>query len=163
GVPTAVSTVTGELYLSIGGTHVEGSGVQMTVISPVTGETLATGSAASPADVDRAVAVGVEALPALRKLGRDERCNRLGDAATILENGPDRWPPHRTLEQGKPITEARDEIAEAVTMLRRVAEDARRLADAPPPVADPNKRVLLYREPLGVVASVAPWNFPYVI
>jgi acyl-CoA reductase-like NAD-dependent aldehyde dehydrogenase len=71
--------------------------------------------------------------------------------------------PLLTLEQGKPIGEARDEIAEAAAMLRRVAEDARRLADAPPPVVDLNKRVLLIREPLGVVASITPWNFPYVI
>lgn len=141
----------------------DGSGDELRIISPVTGEELAVGRAAGPADVAAAARAAVDALPELRALGCDRRCDLLLRTADLLADQSEALSRSLTLEQGKPIAEARDELREAVAMLRRVAEDARRLADAPPVLADVRKRPILLREPIGVVASITPWNFPYAI
>jgi succinate-semialdehyde dehydrogenase/glutarate-semialdehyde dehydrogenase len=133
------------------------------ISSPATGEELALGREAGRAEIDAALSAAAEALPELRALGRDRRCDLLQQTADVLAAQTDGLSRLLTLEQGKPITQAREELAESVGMLRRTAEDARRLADAPPVLADVRKRALLLREAVGVIASIAPWNFPFAI
>lgn len=152
-----------ELAVLLCGERREGSGEDLRVVSPATGEELARGRAAGSDDVQGAVGPAVAALPELRALGRARRCDLLQLAADALERERKRLGELLTLEQGKPIVEAREEVAEAIGMLRRAAEDGRRLADAPPILADPAKRAILLREALGVVASITPWNFPLAI
>jgi succinate-semialdehyde dehydrogenase/glutarate-semialdehyde dehydrogenase len=69
-----------------------------------------------------------------------------------------------TLDQGKPLhAESYDEVDELVVMWRAAAEDGVRLEGAIPPSSSPGKRVLLMRRPLGPVAVVTPWNWPYTM
>src|SRR5690606_23654063 len=75
--------------------------------------------------------------------------DNLDDLATIL-----------TLEQGKPLAEARAEIRYGAAYVEWFAEEARRLYGdvVPAPVA--NQKILVTRQPVGVVAAITPWNFP---
>jgi succinate-semialdehyde dehydrogenase/glutarate-semialdehyde dehydrogenase len=139
------------------------NGDAMRITSPATGMAFASGRAASEGDVEHAVAAAAAALPGLRALGRHARCDLLLAGAAELDRRAPLLSEQLTLEQGKPIREAREELSESSAMIRRVAEDARRLSDAAPPLADVHKRVLLRREAHGVVAAIAPWNFPYLI
>ena len=69
-----------------------------------------------------------------------------------------------TLDQGKPLhAEAYDEVDELVVMWRAAAEDGVRMEGVIPPSSSPGKRVLLMRRPLGAVAVVTPWNWPYTM
>src|SRR4029450_8561578 len=68
-----------------------------------------------------------------------------------------------TADQGKPLAEARDETQELRAYLRIAAEDGVRLEGRVPPSADPARRVLLQRVPLGVVGVIVPWNWPYTM
>ncbi len=152
-----------EFAVLLAGERKRGRGEELRIVSPATGEELASGRGAGAEDVEEAVARAASSLPELRALGRDRRCDLLQAAADALSADEARLARLLTLEQGKPIREAREEVAETVAMLRRSAEDARRLTDPPPVLADTTKRALLLREPLGVVASITPWNFPLAI
>ena len=68
-----------------------------------------------------------------------------------------------TLDQGKPLTESFDEVDELVAMWRGAAEDGVRLEGSIPPSSSPGKRVLVLRRPVGPVAVVTPWNWPYTM
>ncbi len=152
-----------EISVVLGGEHRQGKGENLRVTSPVTGEQLAYGRGAGSDDIDEALALAVSALPGLRGLGRDRRCDLLQCVANELARDEARLSELITLEQGKPLVQAREEVADAIGMLRRTAEDGRRLADAPPILADTTKRAMLIREAIGVVASITPWNFPLAI
>jgi succinate-semialdehyde dehydrogenase/glutarate-semialdehyde dehydrogenase len=68
------------------------------------------------------------------------------------------------LDQGKPLAaEARDEVEELIAYFDMAAADATRMEGLMPPSVDPNKRVLLYRLPRGVVSIISPWNWPYTM
>jgi succinate-semialdehyde dehydrogenase/glutarate-semialdehyde dehydrogenase len=68
-----------------------------------------------------------------------------------------------TLDQGKPVCEARDEVAELALYWRNAAEDAKRLEGRLPNSVSPGKRVLLIRRPRGVIGVITPWNWPYTM
>lgn len=152
-----------ELSVVLGGARRQGRGENLRVMSPVTGEQLASGPAAGSDDIEEALALAVGALPGLRRLGRDRRCDLLQGVADELAGDEARLSELLTLEQGKPLPQAREEVADAIRMLRHTAEEGRRLADAPPILADTTKRAMLIREAIGVVASITPWNFPLAI
>jgi len=65
-----------------------------------------------------------------------------------------------TLEQGKPLAEARSEIAYGAAFIQWYAEEARRIYGETIPAPDAGKRILVTREPVGVVSAITPWNFP---
>src|SRR5207248_1220901 len=68
-----------------------------------------------------------------------------------------------TLDQGKPLSESRDEVAELVQYWRNAAEDAKRLEGRVPNSVSGDKRVLLLRRPRGVIGVITPWNWPYTM
>src|SRR5215467_13930119 len=65
-----------------------------------------------------------------------------------------------TLEQGKPLTESRGEVAYAAAFLEWFAEEAKRVYGDTIPAHQPDKRIVVTKEPIGVVACITPWNFP---
>ena len=65
-----------------------------------------------------------------------------------------------TLEQGKPLAEARGEIAYAASFLKWFAEEARRSYGETIPAARPDQHIIVIKQPVGVVAAITPWNFP---
>src|SRR3979409_278103 len=65
-----------------------------------------------------------------------------------------------TAEQGKPITESRGEVAYAASFLEWFGEEAKRVYGDTIPGHQPDKRIVVIKEPIGVVACITPWNFP---
>jgi acyl-CoA reductase-like NAD-dependent aldehyde dehydrogenase len=139
----------------------EGGTAQAT--SPSSGGGLAEVAVAGPADVDAAVTAGRRAAAEWAASGAFARAavlRRMADAvvahAEVLTRA-------LSADQGKPLAEARDETAELEVYLRMAAEDAIRLEGRLPPSIDPDRRILLQRVPLGVVAVIVPWNWPYTM
>ena len=149
----------------IAGEWVEATGDEAReIVSPVTGEKLADAPNASDEDVARAAKAAREAQPkwaALSAWDRAEVCHAIADL--ILERR-DEFARELSLEQGKPFTaEAIPDIDETAENFRLAAEDVKRMETAIIPSQDVNKRILTFRKPNGVYASITPWNFPTLI
>lgn len=150
--------------LYIDGTFTDGtSGKSEDVISPVTGQRIATLPVASSADLDKAVAAAREAQRAWRDVGvwqRAEICHRIGDE---LEKRIDTLSRLQTLEQGKPLAESVADITEAAQLFHLHAEDAVRLHGETFPSRDTHKRMFTFYKPVGTWAIITPWNFPLLM
>ncbi len=131
--------------------------------SPASGEVIATVAMADPVDVDVAVSAARRAGPAWAAAGAFERAEVLRRMGDVVAARAGELSEALTADQGKPLTEARDETAELQLYLRGAAEDAVRLDGRLPPSVDPARRVLLQRVPLGVVGVIVPWNWPYTM
>ena len=136
------------------------SGKTFPVNNPATGEILTQVSDCGPAETRRAIAAAEAALPAWRAKTAAQRgalLRRWNDL--ILENTED-LALLMTLEQGKPLAESRGEVRYGASFIEWFAEEGRRVyGDVIPPHA-PNLKVLVFKEPVGVVAAITPWNFP---
>jgi succinate-semialdehyde dehydrogenase/glutarate-semialdehyde dehydrogenase len=114
--------------------------------------------------VDRAAAAASAAFVQWSRATAFERAAALHRVAEVCLHRRDELARALTLDQGKPLqAEAFDEVDELVAMWHGAAEDGLRLEGAIAPSASPGKRVLLMRRPVGVVAVVTPWNWPYTM
>jgi acyl-CoA reductase-like NAD-dependent aldehyde dehydrogenase len=149
----------------VGGAWVAATGDSArTIVSPVTGETLAEAPDASPADVDAAVRAARRAQPAWAARSPWERAEICHAIADLIGERREPFARELTLEQGKPYaTEALADIDETAENFRIAAEDVKRMETAVIPSQDPNKRILTFRKPNGVYAAITPWNFPTLI
>ena len=140
------------------------SGAEKRATSPVTGEDLGAIAQGDREDARRAVEAARRAFPRWAALTAFERAAALHRIADVCERRRDELARVLTLDQGKPLRpEAYDEVDEVVAMWRGAAEDGVRLEGSIPPSSSPGKRVLLMRRPLGPVAVVTPWNWPYTM
>jgi acyl-CoA reductase-like NAD-dependent aldehyde dehydrogenase len=149
----------------VGGTWVPATGDRArTIVSPVTGETLADAPDASSADVDAAVGAARRAQPAWAARSAWERAEICHAIADLISERREDFARELTLEQGKPYaTEGLGDIDETAENFRIAAEDVKRLETAVIPSQDPGKRILTFRKPNGVYAAITPWNFPTLI
>jgi acyl-CoA reductase-like NAD-dependent aldehyde dehydrogenase len=149
----------------VGGTWVAASGdSSRTIVSPVTGETLAEAPDASPADVDAAVKAARRAQPAWAARSAWDRAEICHAIADLISERREDFARELTLEQGKPYaSEALADIDETAENFRIAAEDVKRMETAIIPSQDPAKRILTFRKPNGVYAAITPWNFPTLI
>ncbi|HMM94048.1 aldehyde dehydrogenase family protein [Phycicoccus sp.] len=129
-------------------------------INPAEGATFATLTSATAADVDAAVSSARAAFEKTRSVRPATRAQWCRSAASALMAAHNELAEVLSTEHGKPITEARGEILFAVQGLESAAESVLALGAELPHVQDPNKRVIVRREGLGVCAVVTPWNFP---
>jgi acyl-CoA reductase-like NAD-dependent aldehyde dehydrogenase len=140
------------------------SGAVAQATSPATGETLGPVAEGDREDARRAVAAAEAAFPAWERETAFNRAAALRRVADVCERRRDELARALTLDQGKPLhAESYDEVDELVAMWRGAAEDGVRLEGAIPPSMNPGHRVLLVRRPLGPVAVVTPWNWPYTM
>jgi succinate-semialdehyde dehydrogenase/glutarate-semialdehyde dehydrogenase len=137
-----------------------GSGETLEVVNPATRERLGAVPKLAGAEVERAVAAAQRALPAWRARPAKER-------AAILRRWADAMLEHRedlallmTSEQGKPLAEARGEIAYAASFLEWFGEEGKRAYGETIPSPFPGSRIVVVPEPIGVCAVITPWNFP---
>ncbi|HTV50167.1 MAG TPA: NAD-dependent succinate-semialdehyde dehydrogenase [Steroidobacteraceae bacterium] len=136
------------------------AGATLAVIDPATGHTLANVPRAGAAETRRAIDAAAEAFaPWSRRTARER--------AVILRRWHDLMLAHQedlamlmTAEQGKPLAEARGEIAYAAGFIEWFGEEAKRLYGDVIPGHQADKRLLVIRQPIGVVAAITPWNFP---
>jgi succinate-semialdehyde dehydrogenase/glutarate-semialdehyde dehydrogenase len=147
--------------LYIGGEWVEALGkATMPVRNPATGEVVAEIPDASPQDARAAVEAAWRAFRHWSALPALERGSYLLRARDLLQERRDAIARLITLENGKPVEEARREVQFALGYFGWFAEEARRAGGeiVPPPAA--GKRLWVLRQPIGVVAAITPWNFP---
>lgn len=151
-----------ELYLA--GAYVSGSSASVIPVrSPVTGEHLADLPVPSPAAIDDAVAAARTAFDQYRHWSVHERAALCHRIAAGIEARAEELARLTTLEQGKPIHEARDDVSDSAALFVDSAEDAKRLYGETIPSTDRNKRMFTFRAPVGVWAGITPWNFPLMI
>jgi succinate-semialdehyde dehydrogenase/glutarate-semialdehyde dehydrogenase len=135
-------------------------GATLPVHNPATGAQLGTVPAFDAASTERAVAAAHAAFPAWAAKTAKERAillRRWHDL--ILLNAAD-LAKLMTAEQGKPLAESKGEIAYAASFVEWFAEEAKRVYGDVIPGHQPDKRILVLRQPVGVVAAITPWNFP---
>jgi succinate-semialdehyde dehydrogenase/glutarate-semialdehyde dehydrogenase len=135
------------------------NGATLAVTNPATahtGQRAADGRCRNP----RAIAAANAAWPAWRKKTAKERAailRRWNDL--ILANAED-LAQLMTAEQGKPLAEARGEVAYGASFIEWFAEEAKRMAGETLASPWPDRRLLVTKEPIGVCAAITPWNFP---
>lgn len=130
------------------------------VLNPASGEVLAKVPSMSGADTEQAIAAANAALPEWRKRTAKDRSQVLRRWFDLIMQNQDQLATIMTLEQGKPLAEAKGEIAYAASFVEWFAEEAKRIDGEILPGHQPDKRILILKQPVGVVAAITPWNFP---
>ncbi len=133
------------------------------VTNPATGELLAKVADASAADAQQAVAAAHSAFAGWAVSPAAERATLLMRWQQLMLQHQDDLALLLTLEQGKPLAEAKGEIAYGASYLQWFAEEAKRVYGDVIPGPASDKRILVLKQPLGVVAAITPWNFPNVM
>lgn len=130
------------------------------VENPATGEVIALVADATPADAEHAIAAAARAQISWAGTSALERSHLLRKWFDLVMLNQEELAKILTLEQGKPLAEARGEIAYGASYIEWFAEETKRIYGdviAPP---DNNTRILVIKQPVGVVATITPWNFP---
>jgi succinate-semialdehyde dehydrogenase / glutarate-semialdehyde dehydrogenase len=136
------------------------AGRTLEVLNPATGEAIGTVAHAERADLDAALAAAEKGFAAWKKVSAHERYRLMRRAADGLRGRADAVAKLMTLEQGKPIAEAKGEVLLGAEVIDWFAEEARRAYGRTiPPRADGVYQFEI-KEPVGPVAAFTPWNFP---
>jgi succinate-semialdehyde dehydrogenase/glutarate-semialdehyde dehydrogenase len=136
------------------------TGATFPVYDPATGAEIARVPDMGAAETERAIAAAMKAFPAWRKKTAKERSDILRRFHDLMMADRERLARLMTREQGKPLDEARGEVTYAASFLSWFAEEARRSYGDVVPSHRADARIVVLKEPVGVVAAVTPWNFP---
>src|SRR5688572_203012 len=136
------------------------SGKTLPVVNPATGETIGAVAHAEKADLDRALEAANKGFAAWRKTGAFARYQMMRKAAELLRARADTIAPLMTMEQGKPLAEAKMEVLAGADVIDWFAEEGRRAYGRIIPARAPGIYQLAIKEPVGPVAAFTPWNFP---
>lgn len=145
------------------GRSLAGEGRPYSILAPHTGEVVAEVAGASTGQVGDVVAAAGAAFPAWRDASQDERSDALRRAADAVEARADEMLQVVTEETGRSITRNRVYIAWTATVLRQYAELARHHRGRVVPSNDADQLSLVLRSPFGVVAAIAPYNYPLAL
>ncbi len=150
-----------EVLLHIdGGWVASQSGKTIAVMNPSSGEQNGTVAHAEQPDLDLALAAAQRGFAAWRRVSAYDRSKLLRRAADLLRSRADTIAPLMTMEQGKPLPEARMEIMASGDIIDWFAEEARRTYGRVIPARAEGVYQMSLREPVGPVAAFTPWNFP---
>lgn len=130
------------------------------VFDPATGESLGTVPKMGAAETARAIDAAQAAWAGWRMKTAKERAAILRRWFDLVIANNDDLALILTTEQGKPLAEAKGEIAYAASFIEWFAEEGKRVAGDTLPTPDANKRIVVVKEPIGVCAAITPWNFP---
>ncbi|MDR3407621.1 MAG: NAD-dependent succinate-semialdehyde dehydrogenase [Methylovirgula sp.] len=136
------------------------AGRTIPIVNPATEEVIGQLARAGIADLDAALAAAKAGFAIWRAISAFERAKVLRRAGELLRERLDRVASLMTLEQGKPLAEARYEVLAAADTLDWFAEESRRAYGRVVPARAPNITNLVLKEPVGPVAAFSPWNFP---
>jgi len=136
------------------------NGATLDVINPATQKKLGTVPRMGTAETRAAIAAAQAAFPAWARRTAKERAVILRRWHDLMMANQDDLGVLMTAEQGKPLAEARGEVAYAASFIEWFAEEGKRLYGDVIPGHQPDKRILVLRQPIGVVAAITPWNFP---
>jgi succinate-semialdehyde dehydrogenase/glutarate-semialdehyde dehydrogenase len=143
----------------INGQWVAGSS-RFDVIDPATGHKLADVANLGPADAEKAIAAANAAWPAWRAKTAKERSILLRKWYDLIMANQDDLGRIMTAEQGKPLPEAKGEVAYGASFVEWFAEEAKRVNGETLPQFDNSRRLMVLKQPIGVCAAITPWNFP---
>src|SRR2546421_7842091 len=132
-------------------------------IDPATGELIATVAKSQPADVDRAIESAKRALDSWRLFPAPKRGEILYRAGELMLRRKEDLAREMTREMGKVLPEARGDVQEGIDMTYYMAGEGRRQFGDVVPAELPNKWAMSIRQPIGVIAAITPWNFPFAI
>ena len=135
-------------------------GAVSTIANPATGASLGQVPELGAAETRRAIEAAHAAGPGWRGLTAQVRALILRRWFNLLLEHQEDLATLMTSEQGKPLAEARGEILYAASFLDWFAEEGRRVYGDVIPAHQPDKRILTFKEPVGVCAAITPWNFP---
>jgi succinate-semialdehyde dehydrogenase / glutarate-semialdehyde dehydrogenase len=130
------------------------------VDNPATGETIGTVPRLGRAETRQAIDAAERAFPAWRKKTAKERAVIMRRWFDLMMANQEDLAALMTTEQGKPLTESKGEVAYAAAFLEWFGEEAKRIYGDTIPSHQPDKRIVVTKEPIGVVACITPWNFP---
>lgn len=148
------------------GAYIDGAWVNETphgtydLRNPATGEVLAQLPRCQEDEVDRAIEAAELAFHDWRKTSAQHRADVIRKWFDLLVANKEDIARLITLEEGKPIREARGEVDYAASFLRWFSEEATRVRGDVIPAKSPSQRIVTLRQPIGVCAAITPWNFP---
>ncbi|MFM2035534.1 MAG: hypothetical protein RL459_799 [Pseudomonadota bacterium] len=137
-----------------------GGNSRFNVLDPATGGKLADVANLGPAEAEAAIAAANAAWPAWKNKTAKERSIILRKWFDLLMANQDDLGRIMTAEQGKPLPEAKGEVAYGASFVEWFAEEAKRINGETLPQFDNNRRLMVLRQPIGVCAAITPWNFP---
>ncbi len=132
----------------------------VTIHNPANNDVVGSVPVMGAAETERAVLAAAAALPAWSARTAKERSVLLRRWSELMLANTDDLATLMTAEQGKPLAEARGEVAYAASFFEWFAEEGRRIYGETIPGHQPDKRLLVLRQPVGVVGAITPWNFP---
>jgi len=136
------------------------NGATQPVINPATGETIIEIAQCGTAETRRAIEAADRAQVSWRKKSAKERGSILRKWFNLMMEAQEDLAQILTAEQGKPLAEARGEIAYGASYIEWFAEEAKRVYGDTIPGPSDDKRIVVIKQPVGVVACITPWNFP---
>jgi succinate-semialdehyde dehydrogenase/glutarate-semialdehyde dehydrogenase len=136
------------------------SGATINVDNPATGEIIGTVPKCGAAETRAAIEAAEKALPAWRKRTAKERAAVVRRWYELMLERQEDLARLMTIEQGKPLTESKGEVIYAASFLEWFAEEAKRVYGDTIPGHQADKRIVVIKQPIGVVACITPWNFP---
>ncbi|CAM3941711.1 NAD-dependent succinate-semialdehyde dehydrogenase [Alicyclobacillus pomorum] len=145
----------------IGGVWTDGDAKEtFAVVNPATEETIATVPNATASDVKAAIDAAHAVQPEWADSVAADRAKILRVAAQLMRERVEHLARVMTMEEGKPLAEARGEVAYAASFLDWFAEEAMRVYGDTIPSSSRDKRILVLKRPVGITAAITPWNFP---
>ena len=137
-----------------------GSGATITVDDPATGQAVGVVPRLGAAETRQAIDAASQALPAWRKKTAKERAAVMRRWFELMVANREDLARLMTTEQGKPLGESLGEVAYAAGFLEWFGEEAKRVYGDTIPAPQADKRIVVIKQPIGVVACITPWNFP---
>jgi len=153
-------TLLHELCFIDGGWSAADNGAILDVTNPATSEKLGSIPNMGAAETRRAIAAAAAALPAWRARTAKERAIIMRRWFDLMTENQEDLATLMTAEQGKPLAESKTEILYAASFIEWFGEEAKRLYGDIIPGHQSDKRIMVLRQPVGVVAAITPWNFP---
>jgi succinate-semialdehyde dehydrogenase/glutarate-semialdehyde dehydrogenase len=139
------------------------NGRTLAVINPATEETICDIAYGGRKEAKRAIDAAAKAMPGWMKLTAWDRAKILKKTADLMRDRADAIARTLTMEQGKPLAEAKAEILHSADTFEWFAEEGKRAYGQIIPNSVPGKRHVTLKHPVGVVASISPWNFPITL
>ena len=144
----------------IDGEWATGGGMMIHVDNPATGEIIGRVPKLSPAEIQRAIAAADTAFPLWSRRTARERSMILRKWYELMLANRDDLARLMTIEKGKPLAESQGEVAYAASFLEWFGEEAKRVYGDTIPPHQADKRIVVIKQPIGVVACITPGNFP---
>ena len=135
-------------------------GATLEVTNPANDSVIGTVPKLGAAETARAIDAAQEAFKSWRQLPAKQRAACLKTLAQLMLDNAEDLAKLMTIEQGKPLVESRGEVAYAASFFEWFAEEGKRIYGDVIPHQQPDRRIVVIKEPIGVCAAVTPWNFP---